>query len=105
MRVRRLQYLNEDGIWVNQAYVIEDNQGELSFYYNTLTWGRVGADLAKKIRDSHITLTEIESIMPGNERVRWLPVETPENQNLEQAKTFYDTLCNIPTPQPASTSL
>ncbi|MCB0197646.1 MAG: hypothetical protein KDJ65_37220 [Anaerolineae bacterium] len=43
MRVRRLQYLNEDGVWVNQAYVIEDNQGELSFYYNTLTWGRVGA--------------------------------------------------------------
>ena len=105
MRVRRLQYLDEADVWINQAYIIEDNQGELSFYYNSLTWGRVGADLAKKIRDSHITLAEIESIMPGNDQVRWLSGETPENQNLEQAKTFYDALCNIPTPQPASTSL
>ena len=105
MRVRRLQYLNEDGVWVNQAYVIEDTQGELSFYYNSLTWGRVGADLAKKIRESHNTLAEIESIMPGNDQVRWLSAETPENQSFDQVVAAYNALCNIPTPEPASTSL
>jgi len=55
MRVRILQVLDEDeGRWVDEAYAIEDEMGQVEFRYNTLTWGRVGASLNQQIQKENV---------------------------------------------------
>ena len=42
MKLRKLQHLDENQQWIDEAYAYENETGQVEFRYNTLTWGRVG---------------------------------------------------------------
>lgn len=101
MRIRRLQILDEDDKqWRDEAYVIEDNTGQIEFRYNTLTWGRVGASLNQRIQEEKISLEEIESLMPPNKEARWQDIEEIDNQTRDEVIAILDQDCQLPKPRP-----
>ena len=98
MRLRKLQHLDENGTWFDDAYALENSQGQVIFRYN-LAWGRVGAACNAKIKQTSTRLEEIETIIPSGEESRWLPIEVID----EEASTKYleslDQACAIPKPR------
>lgn len=102
MRIRKLQILDEDdGIWVNEAYAIENETGQVEFCYNTLTWGRVGAKLNQRIQKEKIPLEDIQTIVIPDNEARWLDIEEIGG-NWRKIKATLDEACKIPGPKPVS---
>jgi hypothetical protein len=102
VRIRKLQYVHAEKGWTDQAYLIEDDQGQVEFRYDPLTWGRVGAALNKRIRQENIPLEDIESIMPPKAEVRWLPIEVISGEEINDVIAALDEACKFPKPQPIS---
>ncbi len=100
MKVRKLQQLNDDQVWVDDAYAYEDDQEGVEFRYNTLTWGRVGASLNRKIQKENISLEDIETIIPPDEEVRWLPIEIISDEEINDVIAALDETCKLPKPRP-----
>ena len=99
MRVRRLQRTDEDGQWYDDAYAVEDNTGQVIFHYN-LTWERVGSNCNAKLRETGVSLEEIETVIPSGEEWRWLPIEMVAEEEAEAILEALDDACDIPKPRP-----
>jgi hypothetical protein len=98
MRIRRLQR-RLDGVWVDDAYVYEKQNGQVIFRYN-LTWERIGSNMNGLLRAAGTPIETIETVISPSEDLRWLPIEIIEN---EQAPAYFaalDQACAIPKPQP-----
>ena len=98
MRLRKLQRLDEDGVWFDDGYVFENSEGQVIFRYN-LAWGRVGAACNAKIRAAGTRLEEIETIIPPGEELRWLPIEVVAEEQIESFLAALDEACAIPKPR------
>jgi hypothetical protein len=97
IRVRRLQRQNERNEWYDDAYALEDHDGQVTFCYN-LTWDRVGARYNSQLKETGIPLDEVDTVLQPGDQFRWLPVEEIED---EQSTTFLEELdkrCAIPKP-------
>ena len=102
MRLRRLQYQEDDGQWYD-AYAFEDHTSQVIFRYN-LTWEQVGSIYNGKLQETNIPLEEVETvIMPGDEW-RWLPIEVIAEDQVETFLEQLEEVCAIPKPQPISTA-
>jgi hypothetical protein len=44
MKVRKLQRLNNAQQWEDHGYAFEHENGQCLFRFNTLVWGRIGAE-------------------------------------------------------------
>ncbi len=75
MRLRKLQRLDEDNVWFDDAYAYENNEDKTVFRYSILTWGRVGARYSNEVRDDNTRLDAIETVIPEGDEMRWLPIE------------------------------
>ncbi len=98
MRLRKLQRLDEDKVWFDDAYAYENNEGKTIFRYSILTWGRVGARYSNQVRDSNTQLETIETVIPEGDQMRWLPIEVIQP---DQSEAYLETLnqaCAIPKP-------
>ena len=81
MKIRRLQRRDENNQWYGDAYVYENDEGQIIFRYN-LTWESVGARYNKKFKETGVSLEDIETIMPlDGQTMRWLPIEVVEEKN------------------------
>lgn len=69
MKVRILQFRDEDGQWYDEAYAFEDSTGQVTFRYN-LTWERIGSVYNGKLKESGVTLDQIETVIPSNADLR-----------------------------------
>ena len=101
MRVRILQITdeNDDQLeWYDDAYVYEDDQGQVVFRYN-LAWDRVGSKINGQLQETGISLDEIETLIPANEDLRWLPVEEVADDQAEAYLEELDHRCAIPKPR------
>ena len=98
IRVRLLQFKDEQDGWYDDAYMVEDKRGVLTFHYN-LTWDRVGARINGQLKTGNFTLEEVEAVLPIGENQRWLDIVKVED---DQAETFLEELderCAIPKPR------
>lgn len=101
MRLRRLQFKDDDEQWYDDAYAVEDKARQVIFHYN-LTWEQVGSIYNGKLKETGASLEEIETvIMPGDEW-RWLPIEVIAEEEVESFLEALDEACAIPKPQPIS---
>jgi hypothetical protein len=50
MKVRRLQELNDQQQWQDHGYAFEAGDGYCLFRFNTLVWGRLGAEYNVKLK-------------------------------------------------------
>jgi hypothetical protein len=98
MKLRKLQRLDEDGVWFGDAYAFENSEGQVVFQYN-LAWGRVGAACNVKLRESGVSLEEIETVISSGDELRWLPVEVIEEEEVEAFLAALDEACAIPKPR------
>ncbi len=98
MRLRKLQRLNEEGVWFDDGYVFENSEGQVIFRYN-LAWGRVGAACNVKIREAGTQLEEIETVIPPGDGLRWLPIEVIAEEEVEPFLEALDETCDIPRPR------
>ena len=104
MRLRKLQRLDEDGTWFDDAYAFENNEGQVIFRYN-LAWGRVGAAYNVKIQAARIQLEEIETIIQPSDGLRWLPIEIIAEEAVEAHLAALDEACAIPKPRSIARTL
>lgn len=98
MRVRILQAKDDDNTWYDDAYAFEDSAGQVVFEYN-LTWEKIGSYYNGKLRESGVSLDQIEMVIDPGERMQWLPVQTVAD---EEAEVFLEALneaCAIPKPR------
>ena len=95
MRIKQLQRLNDNDEWVSDAYVYENETGQLVFRYNVLTWGRVGSNLNGQLQKAGTSLDDVETIIKASKRQRWLPIEVLEG-TLEECLIRQDEVCGIP---------
>ena len=95
MKVRKLQRLDEAGVWFDDAYAYEDKQGQTIFRYN-LAWGRVGARHNRALRQQQTPLEQIETIIPPGEGLRWLPLETIPAEEVPAFLAHLNEACAIP---------
>jgi hypothetical protein len=93
-----LQRHNEEEGWYDDAYALEDEDGQLTFCYN-LTWDRVGAKYNDRLQASGVSLDEIETVLQLGDRLRWLAVEKVENDRAEVFLKELDERCVIPKPR------
>lgn len=98
MKLRRLQRLDEQAQWYDDAYAVEDHSGRITFHYN-LTWDRVGSTYNRKLQESAVALEAIETVLPLGERLRWLPVEIIAEKEADAFLELLDTRCAIPKPR------
>ena len=98
IRVRRLQRHSEEEGWYDDAYVLEDEKGQLRFCYN-LTWDRVGAKYNDRLQTSAKSLDEIETVLELGDRLRWLAIEEVEDDQVQAFLEELDERCAIPKPR------
>ena len=98
MRLRKLQRLNEDSGWFDDAYAYEDQSRRVVFCYN-IAWGRIGAKHATTIRDQQISLEKIELVIPQGPELRWLPIEDVANDQKAVVLEELNQACDILLPQ------
>lgn len=98
MKVRKLQRKDEDGVWFDDAYAFENEEGNIIFRYN-LAWGRVGANYNRKLRQQPVPLEQIETIIPTGDELHWLPVETVPDEAVKAFLEKLDETCAIPKPR------
>ena len=101
MRVRRLQQRLDDEQWEDHGYAYEREDGRVSFRYNTLVWGRIGADYNVKLKKTGTNLEAVPTVIPTGDQLRWLEIEEI-NGELEEIKARLDEACKIPRPQRVS---
>jgi hypothetical protein len=98
IRVRRLQRHSEEEGWYDDAYVLEDEVGQLRFCYN-LTWDRVGVKYNERLQASGISLDKIETVLELGDSFRWLAMEEVEDDQAEAFLKELDERCAIPQPR------
>lgn len=74
MKLHRLQRLDGQAQWYDDAYAVENRRDRITFHYN-LTWDRVGSTYNRKLQESAVALESIETVLLPGKRWRWLPVE------------------------------
>ena len=99
IRIRLLQRKNDESQWYDDAYVLENQEGELTFHYN-LTWERTGSNINGKLQqnDNLITLENIETLIAPNQGLRWLDIEQIPDDQIEAFLEELDERCAIPKP-------
>lgn len=103
MKVRKLQRLNNTQQWVDHGYVFERENGQCLFRFNTLVWGRIGAEYNAKMKKNGTKLEDVHTVILIGERLRWLEIEKIEG-NPEDIKARLDEVCQIPRPQKVATA-
>jgi hypothetical protein len=98
MKVRKLQRLNNAQQWEDHGYAFEYENGQCLFRFNTLVWGRIGAEYNATMKKNGTTLEEVETVVLIGERLRWLDIEEIEGDP-EEVKAELDEACKIPKPQ------
>lgn len=98
MRYRKLQRKFDASEWVDEAYAYENRQGQVIFRYN-LTWGRMGSHLNQQIKDTGLSLAMLETILPSNQEIRWLPIQIVADEQAEACCVMLDQACAIPNAQ------
>lgn len=101
MRVRRLQQRLDDEQWEDHGYAYEREDGRASFRYNTLVWGRIGADYNVKLKKNGTNLEAVHTVIPTGDQLRWLDIEEIDGDP-EDIKAALDEACKIPRPQKVS---
>jgi hypothetical protein len=104
MKIRKLQRLDENGTWFDDAYAFENDEGQVIFRYN-LAWGRVGAAHNAQLRKTKPRLEDIETIISPGDSLRWLPVEIIAKEEAVSFLTALDVACAIPKPRSIAQSL
>lgn len=104
MRVRILQFKDEDGQWYDEAYAYEDSTGQVTLYYN-LTWERVGSVYNGKLKERAVALDQIETVIPPNDDRRWLPVQVLQEEAAASLLAALDETCAIPKARSIAQSL
>lgn len=99
MKVRRLQQLLDDGQWEDHGYAYELEDGSCAFSYNTLVWGRIGAEYNHKLQTSRTKLEDIHTVILSGDQLRWLAIEIIDGDP-EEIKVRLDEACRIPRPRP-----
>jgi hypothetical protein len=102
VRIRRLQQrLNDEQAeqWEDHGYAFEREDGQCLFGYNTLVWGRIGAEYNVKLEKAGTKLEEVHQVIPATKRLRWLEIEEIEGEP-EEIKAMLDEACQIPRPHP-----
>ncbi len=99
MKVRRLQELNDQQQWEDHGYAFEREDGQCLFRFNTLVWGRIGAEYNAKLKKAGTKLEDVPQVIPATQRLRWLEIEEIEGDS-EEIKATLDEACQIPRPQP-----
>jgi hypothetical protein len=97
MKVRRLQELNDQHQWADHGYAVEGEDGHCLFRFNTLVWGRIGAEYNAKMKKAGTRLEDVPQVIPAKKRLRWLDVEEIEGDPAE-IKARLDEACQIPQP-------
>ncbi len=106
MRVRRLQRLDEDDRWFDDAYAYENENepGRVRLRYN-LAWGRVGSRYNVQIRQQQTPLEAVETVIRPSDRLRWLPIENIPDAEAEAFLAALNEACAIPSPRSIKDSL
>lgn len=97
MKVRRLQELNDKQQWQDHGYAFDREDGQCLFRFNTLVWGRIGAEYNAKMKKNGTKLEEVHTMIFVSERLRWLDIEKIEGDPAE-IRTALDEACKIPRP-------
>ncbi len=98
MKVRRLQEMNDQQQWKDHGYALEREDGQCLFRFNTLVWGRIGAEYNSKMKKAGTRLEDVHQVIPAKKRLRWLEIEKIEGDD-EEIKVRLDAACKIPRPQ------
>ena len=101
MKVRRLQELNEQQQWGDHGYAFEREDGQCLFRFNTLVWGRIGAEYNARLKKTGTKLDNVHQVIPATKRLRWLEIEEIDGEP-EEIKATLDEACKIPRPQRVS---
>ena len=100
MRLRRLQYKNDKAQWRDEAYAIEKEDGQVVLRYSVLTWGRVGATYNSRLKESKVTLENVDTVVePDNDVLKWQPIEIVEDSEAEAYVEALNEACYIPDPR------
>ena len=75
----------------------EREDGQCLFGYNTLVWGRIGAEYNVKLEKMGTKLEDVHQVIPATKRLRWLEIEEIEGEP-EEIKARLDEACKIPRP-------
>jgi len=67
------------------------------FRFNTLVWGRIGAEYNAKMKRNGTKLEEVHTVILVGERLRWLDIEKIEGDPAE-IRAALDEACKIPRP-------
>jgi hypothetical protein len=98
MRVRKLQRLDEEGHWFDDAYAYEDSNGDVVFRYS-VAWGQVGANYYKTIYRDKVKLEDIETVIPPGDELRWLDIIIIPDDEAPQALLELSKACAVPEPK------
>lgn len=103
MKVRRLQEMNDQKQWEDHGYAIEREDGQCLFRFNTLVWGRIGAEYNAKMKKASTRLEDVHQVIPAKKRLRWLDIEEIDGDP-EEIRARLDEACQIPRPQKVATA-
>ena len=99
MKIRRLQRKNEHDQWYDDAYVYEDEDGQVIFCCN-LTWESVGRRYYRAFKESGVPIEEVETVFPlDRQTMRWLEIEVITDDQVELFLEKLDEACAIPRPR------
>jgi len=99
MKIRRLEELNEQQQWKDHGYAFEREDGQCLFRFNTLVWGRIGAEYNAKLKKAGAKLADVHTMIPTGKQLRWLEIEEIKGEPAE-IKATLDEACQIPRLQP-----
>ena len=99
MKIRRLQRKDEHDQWYDDAYVYEDEDGQVIFHCN-LTWESVGRRYYRAFKESGVPIEEIETVLSlDGQTMRWLEIEVIAADQVELFLEKLDEACAIPRPR------
>ncbi len=102
MKVRRLQRKDENKEWYDDAYVYENEQGQVIFRCS-LTWETVGRRYSKEFKKPGVSIEDAEAVLSlDGQGMRWLPIEVIEPDQTEAYLEALDEACAIPKPRKVS---
>lgn len=99
MKIRRLQRKDEHEQWYDDAYVYENEDGQVIFCCN-LTWESVGRRYYKAFQESGVPIEDVETVLSLDGRtMRWLPLEVIADDQVALFLEKLDEACDIPGPR------
>lgn len=101
MKVRRLQEMNDQQQWEDHGYALEREDGQCLFRFNTLVWGRIGAEYNAKMKKAGTRLEDIHQVIPAKRQMRWLEIEEIDGEP-DEIMAALDKACKIPLPRRVS---